>query len=92
MTFTIARNFAVATLAGALLVGLAAPAGASRFAAADTAKASRSAQRAAPRADAEDPNREICVRAAFTGSRINRLICRTAAEWEAEGGIPTERD
>ena len=92
MTFTIARNLAAATLAGALLIGVAAPASTGRYAAADTAKANRPAQRPAPRAAAPDPNREICVVAQLTGSRLNRRICKTAEEWAAEGGIPRDED
>ncbi|HEX8364168.1 MAG TPA: hypothetical protein VF603_02670 [Allosphingosinicella sp.] len=33
--------------------------------------------------------RRICVSADLTGSRIMRRICRTAAEWQRAGGIPT---
>ena len=42
------------------------------------------------RANRADDQRRICVRADFTESRIPRTICKTAAEWEAEGGLPTE--
>ncbi len=38
-----------------------------------------------------DPGRTICVRAQITGSRLNRRICRTAREWEEEGGLPEAR-
>ncbi|MGQ0591061.1 MAG: hypothetical protein ACT4N8_16290 [Sphingosinicella sp.] len=92
MTFTTMRNLAAATLAGALLAGLAAPASAGRYAAADTAKANRPAQRPAPRATAPDPNREICLVTRLTGSRLQRRICKTAEEWEAAGGLPTDED
>jgi hypothetical protein len=40
---------------------------------------------------AQDPNQEICVRDTRTGSRLTRRICRTRLQWEAEGGVPTER-
>jgi hypothetical protein len=45
---------------------------------------------AAPAAS-QDPNQEICVRDTRTGSRLSRRICRTRLQWEAEGGVPTER-
>ena len=92
MTFTAKRNLAAATLAGALLAGLATPASAGLYAGADTAKANRPAQRPAPRTAAPDPNREICLVTRLTGSRLQRRICKTAEEWEAAGGLPTEED
>lgn len=52
----------------------------------DNPPAARDAQ--AQSADAQDPDREICVRATITGSRLQRRICRTARQWEEEGGIP----
>jgi hypothetical protein len=45
----------------------------------------------AARTATPDPNREICVRAQLTGSRLNRRICRTQREWDEDGGVPTER-
>lgn len=39
-------------------------------------------------ADTQDPDRTICVRTQITGSRLMRRVCRTAREWEEEGGIP----
>jgi len=54
----------------------------------DNPRAAREAARSQG-ADAQDPDREICVRATITGSRIPRRICRTARQWEEEeGGIP----
>ncbi len=33
--------------------------------------------------------REICVNVDISGSRVARRVCRTAQEWQREGGIPT---
>lgn len=41
---------------------------------------------------ANNPDRTICVQDQMTGSRIARRVCKTAREWEAEGGIPTDDD
>ena len=45
----------------------------------------------AARTATPDPDREICVRAQLTGSRLNRRICRTQRQWDEDGGVPTER-
>jgi hypothetical protein len=48
------------------------------------------AQTSQPRAQTDQ--RRICVRAQLTGSRVERLICRTRTEWQAAGGVPGEDD
>ena len=37
-----------------------------------------------------DADRRICVRQETTGSRLRTRVCRTRAQWEREGGVPTE--
>ena len=53
----------------------------------DNPRAARDAGRSQG-VDAQDPDREICVRATITGSRLPRRVCRTARQWEEEGGLP----
>ena len=61
--------------------------------AATTNQAASTAQPTAPAgdeasADRRANQRRICVRADFTGSRLQRVVCKTEAQWEAEGGVP----
>lgn len=51
------------------------------------------ARRNAPQAsnNRENPGmaaREICIRVEMSGTRMPRRVCKTPAEWEAEGGVP----
>lgn len=83
------NHAAIIALTGAMLAGLAAPA------VAGTTPDSENRQAAAAQAEARhsggDDQRRICVRTELTGSRVQRTICKTAAQWEAEGGLPTGR-
>ena len=36
-------------------------------------------------------NERVCARIELTGSRVARTVCRTRAEWEAHGGLNTDR-
>ena len=45
---------------------------------------------AAPADAGADADRRICVRQETTGSRLRTRVCRTRAQWEREGGVPTE--
>jgi hypothetical protein len=75
------RKAILLSAAGAILVGLAAPAAANQ--------SSPRANQPDSNATAGDPNRRICVREAITGSRMQRQVCRTAREWvEQEGALP----
>lgn len=90
--FAMTRIFAArSSLIAAVIASGAALAFATPAAAADVAGTSN-AQRttAAPRETAaRQDGRRICVQEAFTGTRITRRVCRTAAEWEAtEGYVP----
>ena len=76
----------VSALAGAALLAFAMPATAANT-------TSNNANRPAPeasaqRADAGNSNRQICVRVQLTGSRVFRQVCKTAHEWDLEGGVP----
>jgi hypothetical protein len=79
----LSRHAAVAA-AGLMLAGLAVPASANEAAPAQGQAQHQSAQRN------DRDQREICVRTTITGSRMVKRICKTAAEWEAEGGLPTD--
>ncbi len=80
------RKTILLSVAGVIALGCVAPASARD----DNARAARDA--AQPEAaSSNDPERTICVRAQITGSRLNRRICRTAREWEEEGGLPEAR-
>jgi len=34
-------------------------------------------------------DRPICVYVELTGTRVPRRVCRTALEWQRDGGVPT---
>ena len=75
------------TAAAALAATLSVPAAASTNQATSTAQPPASAGDEA-NADRHGNQRRICVRADFTGSRLLRTVCKTEAQWEAEGGVP----
>jgi hypothetical protein len=77
--------------AAAVCAGLSAPAMAQRSNT-HAAQLEPSTASPAPRAERQADQREICVRAEFSNSRVPRRICKTAAEWEAAGGIPGDDD
>lgn len=80
------RPFGTLTLTAAAALAAASPAPA-----ADTnQQAPTTAQPPSQASDqpSDHPNRRVCVRAGYTGTRVARLICKTEAQWEAEGGIP----
>lgn len=62
-----------------------------------TAPASAAAPSAAPMATvatavstvAMSADTKICVVERLTGSRIDKKVCRTKAQWEALGGVPS---
>jgi len=41
-------------------------------------------------AAATDASTKICVVERLTGSRLDKKICRTKAQWEALGGLPAK--
>ena len=49
---------------------------------------SQPSARASRRSSAQN-ERRICVDTETTGTRIKRRVCRTEAQWEAEGGVPS---
>ena len=84
-TISTIRRAAMAAVAGTLYLGLALPASAQSQSDASAPNASQPS-RARPA-----PERQICVRMHFTGSRLPQKICMTEREWEAEGGVPSGR-
>jgi hypothetical protein len=80
----IMRKVTLLSVAGIIALGLAAPGVAQQ----NNTQARQSAE-ANGGGNTGDPNRTICVRADLSsGTRITRRVCRTAREWEAEGGVP----
>lgn len=80
------RKATLLSFAGIIALGFAAPSVAQ--------PANTQAQQSADSsgANAQDPNRMICVRGDLSsGTRITRRVCHTAREWEAQGGIPESR-
>ena len=81
------RKVTLLSIAGVIALGLAAPVMAQHGSAQEKSPATANSA-----ANAGDPNRTICIRADLSsGTRIVRRVCRTAREWEAEGGIPETR-
>lgn len=78
---------ALTASAGLMLAALAAPALAAPVPSTEENRAAAAQRDDTPRADSQ---RRICVRAEFTGTRLSRRVCKTAAEWEAAGGLPTD--
>jgi hypothetical protein len=83
MTIVPRIRFLTMAVASIALAGSLAPAQAAPAAARAGAAVQGQNQSAA------SSERRICVSADITGSRIMRRICRTAAEWQRAGGIPT---
>jgi hypothetical protein len=83
MTIVPRIRFVTMAVASIALAGSLAPAQAAP-AAARTGAAVQGQNQSAASAE-----RRICVTADMTGTRVPRRICRTAAEWRRDGGIPT---
>ena len=87
------RNSAIAAMTASLaLAGLATPTLAAQDRIAAVARPGESQPTAAAsrtRSSAQS-DRRICVSVEMTGTRVARRVCRTEAEWEAQGGLPTE--
>jgi hypothetical protein len=77
-----------AAAAVALLAGLSAPALAQP--ADRQLRSDQSAVNQARPVERTEESRRICVRMEMTGSRLTRTVCRTPAEWQRAGGLPTE--
>lgn len=54
-----------------------------------TAQSTAQASRDGSGSQQAHKDREICIRMALSGTRMPKKVCRTAAEWEADGGVPT---
>ena len=68
------------------LLGLSAPAFASDVV---TASSSTAAQQAAAARAAAQRSERVCIRMELTGTRVVRNVCRTRAEWDRLGGVPS---
>ena len=75
-----------AALAGAAFLAFAMPANATNTT--NNNATQPAAEASAQRADAGNNDRRICVRVQLTGSRVVRQVCKTAHEWDLEGGVP----
>ncbi len=88
------RKIVITSLA-AVLCAAALPASAQTAPALAQALGNDDAQSApAPRGrvrDADNPDRRICVSEQVSETRMRRRICRTAREWEARGGLDSDR-
>ena len=79
------RMLLIASAAGALL--------ATAFpAAAEQSSAPRArTDGASQQANEDNPERRICVAVELAGTRMVRRICRTQREWDARGGLESDR-
>lgn len=76
----ISRRAVALAAAGALVLGLAAPVQATEAADSNMAAAQGGGERAkAPR------QKKYCIISEVTGSRMRSKVCKTRAEWKAEG-------
>jgi len=87
------RNTAILAMTASLaLAGIGAPAASAQnqnrtvISNSDSqAAAARTSRRATARS-----NERICVDVELTGTRMKRRVCQTQAEWEQQGGLPTD--
>lgn len=77
------RQLALITLAGLGLAVAALPAQAANTGQ-NSAREAQEPDRTRAEAASE---RRICVRTRFSNSRMTRNICKTQAEWDAQGGL-----
>ena len=77
------RQLAMISLAGFGLAVTALPAQAANIAQNSTREAQEPDRNRAEAAS----ERRICVRTRFSNSRMTRNICKTQAEWHAQGGL-----
>ena len=80
------RKLLMVGAAGALLA-TAFPAAAAEQTSAPRARTDASS----PQVNGDDPERRICVAVELTGTRMVRRICRTQREWDARGGLESDR-
>jgi hypothetical protein len=82
------RSLITAAAAAGMLASLAAPALAQ---APRTRTGSSDAAAPAQPSQTDSRERRICVYQEMTGSRLPRKVCQSRAEWEREGGVPSDR-
>jgi hypothetical protein len=85
------RNSAIAAMTASLaLAGLATPTLAAQDRSYAVARPGESQPASATtRTRAAESDRRVCVSVEMTGTRVARRVCRTEAEWEAQGGLPS---
>ena len=86
------RNSAIAAMTASLvLAGFGAPALAAQDRIASVARPGESQPTAASSRtrNSAQSDRRVCVNVEMTGTRMVRRVCRTEAEWEAQGGLPS---
>lgn len=79
------RLLQVGTVAAATLIAVT---GAPLQAAASDSRTGNDSSQASARVSAPT-ERRICARVELTATRIARRVCRTQAEWDRDGGIPS---
>lgn len=86
------RNTAILAMTASLaLAGIGAPAASAQnqnrtvISSGETQPSSARTSRRAARS-----NERICVDVELTGTRMKRRVCQTQAEWEQQGGLPTD--
>jgi Ni/Co efflux regulator RcnB len=84
MTIVPRIRFITIAAACVALAGSMAPASA----AAPAQGASRTGANVQGQNQSADQSRKICATIEMTGTRMNRRVCRTAADWERAGGLP----
>lgn len=82
MTIVSRTRFITVAAASVALLGSLAPAQAA------PAPASRAGANVQGQNQSAEQPRRICATMEFTGTRVTRRVCRTAAEWDRVGGVP----
>jgi hypothetical protein len=81
------RSLLIVIAAGFVVTALPASAQVHANAAPRDNATAEQAQPSGGAATAPEDSRRICVNVELSGSRMVRRVCRTAAEWEARGGL-----
>jgi hypothetical protein len=88
--FAAAAGCLVAALAASVPAQAGTPAVATASAAASR-PAGAADQSTARQQQRADEDRQICARIELPARRVRPLVCRTRAQWENMGGVPTDR-
>jgi hypothetical protein len=88
------RSFLIVIAAGFMVSALPAAAQSARTNAAPSAPDNAASERSQGNGSAgagAAAERRICVNMELSGSHMVRRVCRTQAEWDARGGLDTDR-